>query len=284
MQRATATAPSRPPLETATPTITATPIVHVVQQGDTLQAIAFDFGVGVEALQRANGIENPQFLQVGQRLVIPVNRESDDARPGLLLPTPTPQPLEVRGVALYETPVGSLWVLGEVANTTAITVTNVQLKVMLFDQDGQPVAETDGFAAGDLVLPQTSSPFGFLFTTPPAWASYQVMVIRGQEAGALANTYVSMALTEVDRSLSGSQIELSGIVKNTSTGQLVQSVDIIVTIYDAQGAVTGFRQRTLRLDEGLAPGGETPFSLSLAAHGAPNDEFSIIALGRVAGA
>jgi LysM repeat protein len=265
------------------PTITPTPIVHVVQQGDTLQAIAFDYGVSVEALQRANGIENPQFLQVDQRLVIPVNEEGDDSGPGLLLPTPSPHPIQVRGVAFYETPVGSLWGLGEVANTTSTVLTNVQVKVTLFDQDGRSVAETDVFAAADLVLPEASSPFGILLTTPPAWASYHVAVIRGQEAGALADSYVSVALSEVAGSPSGSQFEVSGTVTNVSAEQLARSVDIIVTTYDAQGAVTGFRQHTVRPEEGLAPGAKMPFSLSLAAHGGTPDDFSIIALGRVAG-
>jgi LysM repeat protein len=284
VDRATATVPPVPPADTPTPTITPTPFVHVVQQGDTLQAIAFEYGVSVEALQRVNGIENPQFLQLDQRLIIPLNEEGDDAQPGLLLPSPTPQPVQIRGVALYETPVGSLWALGEVANTTAITLTNVQVKVMLFDQDGQPVAETDAFAEVDLLPPQASSPFGILFTTPPDWASYQVTIIRGQEAGALADAYVSMALTDVDGRPLGSQFEVSGTVTNVSTGQVAKSIDIIVTTYDAQGAVTGFRQHTVRLDKVLAPGAEMPFSLSLAAHGGTPDDFSIIALGRVADA
>jgi LysM repeat protein len=282
--RATATAPPMPPVDTPTPTITPTPIVHVVQQGDTLLAIALDYGVSVEALQSANGIENPQFLQLDQRLIIPVNEEESEASSHLLMPTPTPQPVQVRGVALYETPVGSLWVLGEIANTTAVTLTNVQVQVMLFDQDGQLVAETDAFAEADLILPQASSPFGVLFTTPPAWASYQVTIIRGQEAGALADTYVSMALVDVDGTPLGSQFEVSGTVANASTGLSAKSIDIIVTTYDAQGAVTGFRQHTVRLEEALAPGAKVPFSLSLAAHGGPPDEFSIIALGLVADA
>jgi LysM repeat protein len=272
-----------PPPDTATPTIAPTPIVHVVQQGDTLQAIAFDYGVSVDALQRANGIENPQFLQVDQRLVIPVDVEGDDVTPGLLLPTPTPQPIQVRGVAFYETPVGGLWGLGEVANTTPSTLTNVQVKVTLLDQDNQPVAEADTFAAANLVLPEASSPFGVLFTAPPAWASYQVTVIRGQEAGALADAYVSMALTEVAGSPSGSQLEVSGVVTNASTEHTANSVDIIVTTYNTQGAVTGFRQHTIRPQEGLAPGAEIPFSISLAAHGGPPDGFVIVALGRVSG-
>ncbi len=272
---------SSSPPDTMTPTTTPTPIVHVVQQGDTLQAIAFDFEVSVEALQRANGVENPQFLQVGQRLVIPVDEESGQMTPGLLLPTPTPQPIRVQGEALYETPVDSLLGLGEVHNTTTITLTNVQVQVTLLNAANEPLVETNTFISADILPPGACSPFRVLFTTPPSdWASYQMKVIRGQEAGALARGYVPMSVVKAEGSLSDPQLQVNGVVKNVSTGQRAQSVDVIVTTYDAEGRVTGFRQSVLTtaprkegaatpsaVDGGLPPGGEIAFSLSLTTHG-----------------
>ncbi|MGQ9503166.1 MAG: LysM peptidoglycan-binding domain-containing protein [Anaerolineae bacterium] len=63
------------PAETATPTPlgTPTPVIHVVQSGDTLLAIANQYGVSVRDLQSANGIEDPTRLQIGQQLIIPVS-------------------------------------------------------------------------------------------------------------------------------------------------------------------------------------------------------------------
>jgi LysM repeat protein len=282
MYRPTGTAVPLPPLDTATPTVTPTPVVHVVQQGDTLQAIAFDYGVGVDVLQRANGIENPQLLQVGQRLVIPLGEESDETASGLL-PTPTPQPVQVQGEAFYETPVGSLWALGEVANTTGVTLTNVLVKVTLFDATGEPVAENDAFAAADLVPPGASSPFGLLFATAPDWSSYQMTVLRADETRGLADAYVPMSVTEVDGRSSDSQFRVSGTVKHVGTAQVASSVDVIVTVYNAEGSVTGFRQHTVKLDEGLIPGATRAFTVLLTAHGGSPDDFSVIALGRVSG-
>jgi len=46
-------------------------IVHVVQPGDNLYRIALRYGVSVEDLAKANGIEDPRDLRVGMRLVIP---------------------------------------------------------------------------------------------------------------------------------------------------------------------------------------------------------------------
>ena len=61
------------------------PTVVVVQSGDSLSAIASDHGVSVAALMEANGLTDPDRLQVGQRLSIP----------GRGTPTTTLPPLRV---------------------------------------------------------------------------------------------------------------------------------------------------------------------------------------------
>jgi len=50
---------------------TSTPIVHIVQPGDSLEYIAGFYGVRITDLVAANALEDPDRLQVGQRLVIP---------------------------------------------------------------------------------------------------------------------------------------------------------------------------------------------------------------------
>jgi LysM repeat protein len=65
-------APTVPP--TVAPTAVPTPApqeTYVVQQGDTLAAIAQQFGVTVAAIQAANGIEDADEIIIGQVLVIP---------------------------------------------------------------------------------------------------------------------------------------------------------------------------------------------------------------------
>jgi len=44
---------------------------YIVQPGDTLFSIARRYNTTVEALRRANGIVNPWYIRVGQKLVIP---------------------------------------------------------------------------------------------------------------------------------------------------------------------------------------------------------------------
>ena len=46
-------------------------VTHVVQPGETLSQICYTYGSDAQALINANGIVNPNFIYVGQELVIP---------------------------------------------------------------------------------------------------------------------------------------------------------------------------------------------------------------------
>jgi len=75
---------------TAPPTATFTPgpgepTTYRVQPGDTLLTIAAQFDVTVEAIMATNNLDDPNFIQIGQELIIPVG--------GLPEPTPTDTPV-----------------------------------------------------------------------------------------------------------------------------------------------------------------------------------------------
>lgn len=76
----------------ATPTFVTSPATHVyvVQEADTLFGIAVQFNLTTEALATANGLNEADALQVGQRLIIPV---VGDAPP--LVATPPGQVEEI---------------------------------------------------------------------------------------------------------------------------------------------------------------------------------------------
>jgi LysM repeat protein len=52
---------------------------HVVQRGESLSGIARHYGVSVSALVQANGLHNPNFVYVGQRLRTPASGSSATA-------------------------------------------------------------------------------------------------------------------------------------------------------------------------------------------------------------
>ncbi|GAB4526451.1 MAG: hypothetical protein Kow0063_00730 [Anaerolineae bacterium] len=112
------TATESPARSTPTaPAATPTPVLYVVQQGDTLGAIAIRFGVSVEAIQAANGIDDPARLRVGQELIIPLGvsvpavtravTATPESSPASTpetptpVPTPTPAPVALGGKIVF---------------------------------------------------------------------------------------------------------------------------------------------------------------------------------------
>lgn len=263
-----------------TPTPTPTPIIYVVKEGDTLSGIAATYGVSVEALQRVNRIANPLFLQIGQTLIIPRGQEEAMASTELV-PTPTPMPFGIRGVSFYETPVGSLHCLGEVVNTTPYTLTNVQVRVTLFDAAGTPLIGGNAFAAADILPPEGRAPFYLLFNAPPPnFVSHQVVALRGEMVGELAAHYVPIALENVTGAPYGPSFEISGIVRNTDPERAAKTVIVVATTYDENGQVTGFRQQSVDVGEGLLPGTSAPFRMRLTVYKGVPANFSTIAFGK----
>ena len=58
---------------TPVPTPTVTITTHMVQPGETLASIAKQYGVTVEAIVEASDLADPDVIEVGQGLTIPLN-------------------------------------------------------------------------------------------------------------------------------------------------------------------------------------------------------------------
>ncbi len=274
---ATLALPTAPPPDTPTPS--PPPVVHVVQPGETLIAIAIQYGVAVAALQSVNGIDDPSALQVNQELIIPTGNESQGDSLDLLLPTPTPIPFAIEGVAFYETPVGSLWCLGEVINSTDSALMNVELRVGLYNAAGEELTSGDVAAALDLIPPGGRAPFGVLFTSPPeSFDRFLVAPVRSEASIEPGSSYVLLEILQDEAGPSGALFEVRGSVTNPSQFT-AQAVTVVVTTYDAEGLVTGFRQS--RLAETLAPGAAAEFAVSLMPNEGLPDSYDVVAQGRV---
>jgi len=256
MARATATPAPATPRPTSTPIPTPTPLIHTVVAGDNLWDLSRRYGVSISALQEANAILDPRRLRLGQELII-VQPEPGEEQ---AIPTPTPLAYAIRGLTFHTTPVGSLWCLGEVWNTTGTPLEEIQIQIALYDEAGRAVASAQGVPALDVVAAGERVPFALLFPDPPeSFARYQASPLRGIAALPGSHRYTELRVVGDSGLMQGDQFLVSGQVRNT--GKITATVQVVLTAYDARGDVVGVRSHSL--PTALAPGDQRPFTISL---------------------
>jgi LysM repeat protein len=266
--RPTSTPRATPTLSPATPPpqaeagVTPTPIVYIVQAGDTLIPIANKFGVSVADVIAANGGLNPATLQIGQRLTIPSGALSPGASNAeqTLLPSPTPLPYQIRGENAILTAAGSLEVLGEVFNNTGTPLTNVQLLVLLKDDADQTLQRQAAFVARDVIPPNETSPFRILFSAPPAnFKTFTLLPLRAEPGS--VDGYARVTIDNPAGTPNGVQFKVVGQAKNADA-QSIRALRLIVTAYDAQRKVIGYRSVDA-IQQPLEPNASAPFEVAI---------------------
>ncbi len=110
------------------PAVAATPGMIVVNWGDTLFSIAARSGTTIDALVRANGLPNPNFVYAGQRLVVP----SGNTIPNAPAPAGQPASAPING-NVYTVVAGDT--LASVASRFGTTVSAVMQTNGLYNPD-----------------------------------------------------------------------------------------------------------------------------------------------------
>jgi len=252
------------PAPTNTPAPTPTPIVHIIQPGDTLLGIALQYGVTLDELFQVNGVLKPELLQIGQAVVIPVpgsvGKSTNNNSGAVIAPTQPPLPVQVEHAARYQTPVGSVWTLGEVFNSTNQPIENVQVRVSLIDATGVEVDSALPFVALDAIPPGGRAPFSVLFESPPVNVTdFQAFVVRADPSYNYNTRYATLEVSDLQTKQEGTQYRVSGKVTNTGATN-VAGAQAVITLYDDKGHVAGFRQYALP-DDQLGSGGVVAFDV-----------------------
>lgn len=254
------------PLPTPTATPTPTPIIYPIESGDTLLGIAIQRGTTVEEILALNPGIVPENLQIGQPVILP---PPPTVNPLLAPGTAVPIQVIVSKIHAYQTPVGSLWLLGEVTNAGETAVENIQVEIGLLGADGRLLGSVQAWVATAIIQPGERGPFGALLNEPPSEfaagnAQPSVAVIGGQSVVALGNRTLALTVPDVTLTTSNDSVSLSGTVVNAGETAVTQ-IQLTATFYDAQGNVTGYQQQVLA--EELGVGAERPFQLESAPPG-----------------
>jgi LysM repeat protein len=157
----TQTAPQPPSEVTPTPEL----VIHVVQAGDTISGLAFQYDVSGDDIIAANQLENPNFLQVGMQLIIPVGGLAQATATFTPAPTPTdtPIPFEPPSADLTATAAAELGATATVLPTPLPSSGELQIEISEIlaagqaDQErlvitnlGDRLADMQGWTLGDV--------------------------------------------------------------------------------------------------------------------------------------
>jgi LysM repeat protein len=272
----TATPRIATPIASPTPTVTPTPVIYTVQPGDTLLKIAIDFNQTTEAIQEANGLVDPRFLQIGQTLVIPPPKAEANTPP---TPTPTPPPLTVTRINFQESAHGALWCLGTVENPGNEPLTEVVVEASLLDGAGVLLAREAAFTQLDVVQPGASIPFAILFESPPTeFAQYQVLAVAGVPLAQGARYYFDLETFDLRGAPAGiNSYRIQGQLRNWGSKD-VETIRLVAVLYNGDNRVLAQRQAELAVTL-LKAGATTPFQIDLIVPKGVVDHFEVLVQG-----
>ena len=251
------------PLPTVTATPFPTPIVYIIVEGDTLLAIALDRGNTVDEIKALNPDIRPELLQLGQQIILP-----PPATPLAQVAASTAVPLQINVVQIetYQTPVGSLWLLGEVVNAATYPARNVGVEISLMDEGGNLLNTAVAWVIPSIIPAGEAASFAVLINEPPTEFTYPVVtVMSGETAVDLGATYLNLTgQAEIVSAGEEGSIKIEGVVQNVGAATAVQP-DMVLILYDNQGKITGLHQVTL--DNPLKPGEDYLFTATVAPPG-----------------
>ncbi len=163
----------------------------------------------------------------------------------------------------YHTPMGGMWCLGLVQNTLLTPVESITLRVYLLNTEGIPLTDQTLQIAHSQISPKGASPYGILFESIPTESLGGVAVLTGgrevawQVSPTLRADIVSREQRETLHRVRG---------RVTNVGRIdAHYVEVIVTLFDADRRVTGYRQWRPAPETVLSIGATVDFDLEVIA-------------------
>jgi len=246
-----------------TPLPSPTPFVYTVKTGDTMGAIAEEFGVSLDDLQAANPEISPNAMSVGQILKIPSNPDNPSGEP-----TPTPAPFVVQQIECYPGADKGMWCFVLAYNDSPDLMENLSAQVTLVDSNNSTLVSQTALLPLNILHPNTALPLTVFF--PPdisLEAKPQVQILTAIRLLPNDERYIPATTnnTLVQVNADGHSAQVSGLVLSLSQSSVANQVWVAGTAYDEAGRVVGVRR--WESNTSLPAGGSVSFEFLLSSIG-----------------
>ena len=260
-------------LPTAGPSPTAQ--AYTVRANDTFLGIALVYGLTREELLAANPGLNPDFLSIGQQLLIPAPGGQGTPTP---IPSPTPLPLQTSGPRCYPSASGGVWCLVSVTNTTGGPVEGLSGLLTLVGAGGEPLVTVPIYPPLNL-LPADQVMVLAAYLSPPVPAHTRAvavltMGVPGQQAESrYASLDWSITRTQPSADQLSWEVRVSIKVPADSATQWRLAVGLLAL--DDEGQVIGFAK--WEPADALRPGEQVESNLTVFSLGPTIERVEVLA-------
>jgi LysM repeat protein len=240
-----------------TPQPTATPIIYIVESGDTLSEIAEKFRISMDELRAANPDVNANSLSIGMTLIIP-----DPSAALADASTPTPMPAPITQTVCHPSADNGLWCFALIRNDSPEPLENISAQMMLLDENNNAVASQTAYTPLDVLPANSSLPVYVFFPDVPSTLNLQVQLLSAVQGSAARYLPASLNNTVTQISWDGKSAQLSGQIFLPAESQAATQVWVAAVAYDEDGQVVGVRRWE---GEAIQPGGSISFSFFVAS-------------------
>ncbi len=258
------------------PTPTATPFIYLIQSGDTLLAIAQRFNVTLDELLAANPAIDPNFLIVGEEVIIPTGEGSL-----AIIPAPTPIPVDLAEPSCYPTADEGLWCLVMAANPHPQTLENVSAQITLVDAAGERVDQQLAIASLNIVPVGEAIPLAVLFPGPvPGISTARVELSTALPLEEDSDRYSQISINIDETEISSSLAEVKGslTILGDENANPANQVWIVALAIGGDGSPVGIRKWESTAQ--IAPGDSIAFQIGVYSLGPEIAEVKILGEAR----
>ena len=266
---------------TPVPSPTPTPRMYEVMLNDTMNTIAYFFGLTYDELQAANPEADPYTLIVGQTLIIPAGSEDDEQADSL----PIPSDLILSEVRCVPDAADGLWCLLTARAPEDQGRENIAVEITLNGAGSNEAVQAIAFAPLNSLAAGECMPLAVYIDaaalneapfSPPYQAHAELI-----QALPLNNTegrYLDLILVHpvILISEDGRQAEVEvGLTQSESSTQTASRVWVLAAAYDQQDQLIGLRR--WEASEPIAPDGTITASLRVfSIDGTPIDHVELL--------
>ncbi|MEA3352140.1 MAG: LysM peptidoglycan-binding domain-containing protein [Chloroflexota bacterium] len=227
-----------------TPTLldtpTATPVIYEIQSGDTLLAVAQQHNLSLDKLLAANPGIDPNFLIVGDEIIIPPGDSSLAA-----YPVPTPLAVNLDSPQCYPTADGGLWCLALVENSQAQAMENISALISLYSPEGERVAQQSAISPLNVLPAGESIPLSVFFLPPlPSELSPRIELQTALPVPPDSDRYLAMDVHIEDVNLYQDSASVQGQITIVAADNAPSAhhIWLAVIAYNVDGAPVGLRK------------------------------------------